>query len=134
MTGPSGNFPEYRSVVNLGQGLILNGLDFTIIDPKKRLFDRVDASASGWGGDPYNSGAAERPQAGRVRRSLFDYRNIAFFDAVPAYANPLAPGGFNEQSFDTHRRYHEHRAGPAAGQDASFPTWCSTAIRDTETA
>ena len=34
-------------MVNLGEGLRLNGLDFTITDPKKRLFDRVDANASG---------------------------------------------------------------------------------------
>ena len=53
VTGPAGNYPEYRSVVNLGQGLVLEGLDFTIIDPKKRLFDRLDANAFGWGGEPY---------------------------------------------------------------------------------
>jgi hypothetical protein len=103
MTGVSGSFPEYRSVVNLGEGLILNGLDFTITDPKKRLFDRVDANASGWGGDPYNSARLNARKQG-VYAFTFDYRNIAFFDAVPAYANPLAPGGFDEQSFDTHRR------------------------------
>jgi len=103
MTGVSGSFPEYRSVVNLGEGLILNGLDFTITDPKKRLFDRVDANASGWGGDPYNTARLNARKQG-VYQFNFDYRNIAFFDAVPAYANPLSPGGFNEQSFDTHRR------------------------------
>ena len=34
----------------------------------------------------------------------FDYRNIAYFNAVPSFANPLAPAGFNEQTFDIHRR------------------------------
>jgi hypothetical protein len=34
----------------------------------------------------------------------FDYSNIAYFNAVPSFANPLAPAGFNEQAFDTHRR------------------------------
>jgi hypothetical protein len=100
VTGPYGNFPEYRSVVNLGQGLVLNGLDFTIIDPKKRLFDRVEANAFGWGGEPYELAHLNaRKQA--IYDFRFDYRNMAFFDAVPSYANPAAPSGFNEQSFDT---------------------------------
>jgi hypothetical protein len=103
LTGPNGSFPEYRSVVNLGEGLRMNGLDFTIIDPKKRLFDRLDANGSGWGGDPYNTARLNARKQG-VYDFTFDYRNIAYFDAVPAYANPLAPGGFDEQSFDTHRR------------------------------
>jgi len=102
VTGPAGNDPEYRSVVNLGQGLVLQGLDFTIIDPKKRLFDRLDANAFGWGGEPYEL-AHLNARKQSVYDLVFDYRNIAFFDAVPSYANPLAPGGFNEQSFDTRR-------------------------------
>jgi len=102
VTGPAGNFPEYRSVVNLGQGLVLNGVDFTIIDPNKRLFDRLDANAFGWGGEPYEL-AHLNAQKQNVYNLTFDYRDIAFFDAVPSYANPFAPGGFNEQSFDTRR-------------------------------
>ena len=39
----NGNFSEYRSVINLGEGPKLLGIDFTILDPKKRLFDRLDA-------------------------------------------------------------------------------------------
>lgn len=99
----NGNFPEYRSVVNLGQGLILNGLDFTITDPKKRLFDRLDGNAFGWGGDPYETARLNARKQGDYN-FFFDYRNVAYFDAVPSYANPFAPGGFNQQSFDTHRR------------------------------
>jgi hypothetical protein len=99
----NGSLPEYRSVVDLRQGLVLNGIDFTIIDPKKRLFDQLDANGYGWGGDPYETARVNVRKQG-VYDLLFDYRNIAFFDAVPSYANPSAPGGFNEQSFDTHRR------------------------------
>ena len=102
VAGPYGNYPEYRSVVNLGQGLVLEGLDFTIIDPKKRLFDRIDANAFGWGGEPYEL-AHLNARKQSAYDLVFDYRNIAFFDAVPSYANPIAPGGFNEQSFDTRR-------------------------------
>jgi hypothetical protein len=103
LIGNTGSFPEYRSVVNLGQGLVLNGLDFTIVDPKKRLFDRIDANADGWGGEPYESAHLNARKQG-VYDFLFDLRDIALFDAVPSYANPIAPGGFNEQMFDTRRR------------------------------
>src|ERR1039457_1766745 len=98
-----GNDSEYRSVLNLGAGPKLTALDFTITDPKHRLFDRLDASAYGWGGDPYNTAHLNARKQGDYDFT-FDYRNIAYFDAVPSYANPIAPGGFNEQSFDTHRR------------------------------
>jgi hypothetical protein len=99
----SGNFQEYRSVVNLGDGPRLFSLDFVILDPQKRLFDRIDARANNWGGDPYNTA-----HLGIVKQGIYhftaDYSNIAFFDAVPSFANPFIPSGFNQQSFDTHRR------------------------------
>ena len=103
LTDIRGNFPEYRSVVNLGEGPKLFGLDFTIVDPKKKLFDRLDARASGWGGDPYNTAHVDARKLGLYEFS-FDYRNIAYFNAVPSFANPLTPAGFDEQSFDLHRR------------------------------
>jgi hypothetical protein len=103
LIGNGGSFPQYRSVVNLGQGLVLNGLDFTIVDPKQRYFDRIDANADGWGGEPYESAHLNARKQG-VYDFLFDLRDIALFDAVPSYANPVAPGGFNEQSFDTRIR------------------------------
>ena len=99
----NGSFPEYRSVVNLGQGLVLNGLDFTIIDPRKHLFDRLNANAFGWGGEPYESARVNARKMG-VYDFVFDYRSLAMFDAVPSYANPFAPAGFNQQTFDTRRR------------------------------
>ena len=98
----SGNFEDYRSVVNLYDGVRLFGLDFVIVDPKKRLFDRIDARANNWG-DPYNTA-----HIGVVKQRIYnftaDYSNIAYFDAVPSFANPFLPSGFNEQSFDTYRR------------------------------
>ena len=98
-----GNPQQYRSVVNLGEGPKLTGLDFTLTDPKHRLFDRIDARADGWGGDPYNTAHMQV-----VKRHIYDlrvdYRNISYFNAIPSFANPMAPGGFDERSFDTHRR------------------------------
>jgi len=103
LTDIRGNFPEYRSVVNLGEGPKLLGLDLTIQDPKKRLFDRLDLRAYGWGGDPYNTAHVSARKMG-VYDLSFDYRNVVYFNAVPSFANPLAPAGFNEQAFDIHRR------------------------------
>ena len=98
-----GNPQQYRSVVNLGEGPKLTGLDFTLTDPKHRLFDRVDARADGWGGDPNTTAHLQA-----IKRNKYDlradYRNIAYFNAIPSFANPFAPGGFNERSFDIRRR------------------------------
>jgi hypothetical protein len=103
LTDVKGNFQQYRSVVNLGEGPKLFGVDLTIQDPKKRLFDRIDARAYGWGGDPYSTAHLDMRKA-KVYDLNFDYRNIAYFNAIPSFANPSAPLGFNEQTFDLHRK------------------------------
>jgi hypothetical protein len=103
LSGLSGNSDEYRSVVDLGAGPRLFGLDFTIVDPKKRLFDRLDVRAYGWGGEPYQTAHLDARKQG-VYDFTFDYRDIAYFNAVPSYANPLAPAGFDDQSFNERRR------------------------------
>ena len=98
-----GSSEAYRSVVNLGSGPKLTGLDFTITDPKHRLFDRLDVRANAWGGDPDNTAHLEARKKGLYELNA-DYRNIAYFNALPSFANPLAPQGFDERSFDTRRR------------------------------
>ncbi len=103
LTDIHGNMDQYRSVVNLGQGPKLFGLEFTLRDPGTHLFDELDVRAYGWGGDPYSTAHADLRKK-RVYDFSFDYRNIAYFNAVPSFANPGAPGGFDEQSFDIHRR------------------------------
>jgi hypothetical protein len=101
LTGPQGSAASYRSIIDLDQGPRLFGLEFTIKDPKKRLFDRIDARGNAWG-DPYNTAHVEVQKA-RVYDFNFDYRNIWYFNALPSFANPLAPNGFDEQSFDVRR-------------------------------
>jgi hypothetical protein len=103
VTGPGGNFQEYRSVVNLGDGPKLFGADFTIQDPKKRLFDTLTVRGIGWGDDPYTTAyVGARKQ--KLYDFRFDYRSLALFDAVPTFANPNSPLGFDEQSFDQRLR------------------------------
>ena len=103
LTDVRGDLNQYRSVVNLGQGPKLFGLEFTWRDPGKRFFDQIDIRADGWGGEPYTTAHVDARKQ-RLYDFSFDYRNIAYFNAVPSFANPGAPGGFDEQSFDIRRR------------------------------
>jgi hypothetical protein len=103
VSGIGGSVPAYRSVVDLRQDFELFGLDFTVLDPRKRWFDRLDARAYGWGGEPYNTAHVDAAKSG-IYDFTFDYRNMAYFNALPSFANPFAPGGFDQQSFDTRQR------------------------------
>jgi hypothetical protein len=103
VTDIGGSVQQYRSVVNLGEGPKLFGFDFTLQDPGKRLFDTLTLRGMGWGGDPYNTAHLDARKR-KLYDFRFDYRNIAYFNAIPSFANPIAPAGFNEQSFDTRRR------------------------------
>jgi hypothetical protein len=101
-----GNFQQYRSVVNLGEGPKLFGFDLTL--QGKRLYDTVTIRGIGWGGDPYNTGHVDA-RKNKLYDFRFDYRNIAYFNAVPSFANPrgpdgFGPNGFNERTFDIRRR------------------------------
>jgi hypothetical protein len=103
LTDIKGSLAEYRTLVDLSDGPKLLDINFSIIDPKKRWFDRLDAWGSGWGDRQYNTAHVNARKLG-VYDFTFDYRNIALFEAEPSFANPFAPGGFDEQSFDTRRR------------------------------
>jgi hypothetical protein len=102
-----GNFESYRSIVNLGEGPKLSGWDFNIVDPKKKFFDRVDTQGIGWGGDPWTTARLNARKMG-LYDLRFDYRNIAYFNNLPSFADPLmnVQRGFflNENSFDNRRR------------------------------
>lgn len=101
----AGSFDTYRSIVNLGSGPKLLGTEFTLTDPSRRTFDYVRVRASNWGGDPYGTLHVD---ATKARRYDFraDYRDIAYFNFLPSYADPLLARGIvlNQQSFDTRRR------------------------------
>lgn len=99
----AGNLQQYRTAVDILQRPTLLGLDFTLTDPNKRLFDRMSVRATGWGGEPYNTADLDARKTGLYELNL-DYRNIAYFSESPSFANPNAPGGVNEQSLDIRRR------------------------------
>ncbi|MGD0500967.1 MAG: hypothetical protein ABSC23_21350 [Bryobacteraceae bacterium] len=101
-TDVQGSSDTYRSIVNLNPGPRLFGFDFTIRDPKHRLFDQLNARVANWG-DPYNTAHVDASKKG-IYDFRFNYSNILYFNALPSFANPAAPAGFNEQSFDVHRK------------------------------
>jgi hypothetical protein len=105
-TGVGGSFDTYRSIVNLGSGPKLLGTEFTVLDPKDRLFDRVQVRAYNWGDDPYSTFHLDAKKT-RLYDFNADYRDIAYFNYLPSYADPLLSRGIilNEQSFDTRRRF-----------------------------
>ena len=105
VTDVAGSDAAYRSVVDLGQGPRLLGLNVTIEDPSKRFFDKLTISGMGWGGDPYTTAHVDAVKH-RVYRLVFDYRDMAYFNALPTFANPFAGNGIflDQQSFDIRKR------------------------------
>ncbi|HEV8145008.1 MAG TPA: hypothetical protein VGP79_01430 [Bryobacteraceae bacterium] len=104
-TGVAGSFDTYRSFVNLGEGPKLLGAEFTLINPKGRAFDTIRVRSSSWGDEPYSTFHLDARKARRYEFNA-DYRDLAYFNFLPSYADPLLARGIvlNEQSFDTHRR------------------------------
>jgi hypothetical protein len=101
----NGSSDVYRSVVNLGEGPRVFGGQVKYRDTSGRRLGWLDASALGWGGDPYNTARVE----GGLRDLYsfrFDYRNVAYFNALPSFANPLLADGIftSQRSFDITRR------------------------------
>lgn len=103
-SGVGGSLETYRSFVNLGAGPKLLGTEFTITDPKHRLFDQINVRAYDWGDEP-----SETLHAGVKKKKWYelnaDYRDFAYFDDLPSFADPLSSNGMflDEQSFDTRR-------------------------------
>jgi len=100
-----GSFDAYRTFVNLGSGPKLLGGDFSFVDPKHRLFDRIRVRATGWGGEPSQTFHLDAEKAKWYRFSA-DYRDITYFDFLPSYADPQLARGIplDEQSYDTRRK------------------------------
>lgn len=98
----NGSFNTYRSVVNLGEGPKLFGADATILDPKRRLFDRLDLHLTSIGDDPYEAAKLDVSKRNLYRLTV-DWRNIAYFNYLPSFANVFRSVGslLDANSFDT---------------------------------
>jgi len=86
-SGPAGSLNAYRSMVNLGEGPKILGADVSLRNASGILFEKFDLSAFGWGGEPQSTLHAAMEKHSLYRLSV-DYRNLAFFNALPSYANP----------------------------------------------
>ena len=104
-TSVGGNNDVYSSVVNLNQGPRLFSLDFTLTDPHKRLFDRLDVRAYNWFGDPYGTVHVDATKRD-IYYLTFDYRDITYFNLLPSFADPLLGSGItlSESAYFTSRR------------------------------
>ncbi len=98
-----GSFNTYRSVVDLGEGPKLFGADATIINPNHGFFDRLDLHITGIGDEPYQTAKLEVWKRNKYRLTV-DWRDIAYFNFLPSFANPTAAlgGMIDENSYDTH--------------------------------
>lgn len=103
-----GSSDLYRSVVNLGEGPRLFGAQAQYVDPGGKYADRIDVNAYSWGGDPYNTAHVNADKKG-VYSLDFDYRNVAYFNSLPSFANPLLGEGIllSQRTFDIERRQAE---------------------------
>ena len=103
-TGVGGSLDTYRSMVNLGEGPKLFGVDLSFESAARRWFDRVNVRGNNWG-DPYNTAHVDATRHGWYNFS-FDYRNIAYYNFLPSFADPTIGRGIflDQRSFDTHRR------------------------------
>ncbi len=104
-TDVRGSLDAYRSVVNLGEGPKLFSIDLSIANAAHKFYDRIDLHANSWGGDPYNTVRLDAKLDGVYRLSA-DYRNIAYYNFLPSFADPTAATGIylNQRSFDVKRR------------------------------
>ena len=104
--GARGSRDTYRSIVNLGEGPRLFDGQVRFRDAGARYADHLEASGYSWGGDPSNTA---RIEFGRqdLYEFRFDYRNAAYFNALPSFANPLLSEGLllSQRALDINRRH-----------------------------
>ena len=107
--GWGGDRNTYKSVVNLGQGVRLLGVDVVYAPTGLKMLDELRLQGNNWGGDPYNTARLEAFKKGLYRYSA-TYSNIAYFNALPSYADPTLASGvyLNQRSYDTSVRNFEN--------------------------
>lgn len=113
-TGVYGSNDTYRSIVDLGSGPKLLGTDFTILNtflpPGRRFFDTINVRASDIGDEPYETIHLNIRKA-KYYNFSGDYRNIAYYNNLPGFADPLFGSGLilDEQAQNTHKRLGDFR-------------------------
>ena len=105
LPGVGGSYDTYRSIIDVHSGPKLLGADFTLADPKHRWFDTIQVRSTTWGAEPSSSLHVEAKKSGLYDFNA-DYRDFAYYNFLPSYADPLLGQGIvlDEQSFDTRRK------------------------------
>lgn len=141
-TNVDGSLNTYRSLVNLGEGPKLLGGDVTILDPKHRVFDQLRIRANSFGDEPYQTIHLDARKS-KLYNFSADYRDMAYFNFLPSYADPLLSRGIvlNEQSFDQRRHLGSYQLDLLPGnwfmpyfgydRDSSSGTGASVFVADT---
>ncbi len=104
-TDVGGSLETYRSVVNLGAGPKLFGADFTLNDSERSASSIRYTCARQVGETNHTVRFTSTPRKQKLYNFSADYRDLAYFNNLPSYANPLLTRGImlDEQSFDTRR-------------------------------
>jgi hypothetical protein len=107
-TDVMGSSDAYRSIVNLSDGPRVFGADLSL--GSSPWFDKLTVHSYGWGGEP-NSTARLDAERSRVYRLSVDYRNSAYFNNLPSFADlGISRGVFlNQRSFDIRRKLIDTR-------------------------
>ena len=94
---------EYRSVVDLAQGPRLFGLEFTLTRSQEAPVRPVGRARLRLGRRALQHGPRRRAEKARLRFQ-FRLQQHRLFQRRAFVRQPGRPGGFDEQSFDIHRR------------------------------
>ncbi|MBI1356099.1 MAG: hypothetical protein GC160_17295 [Acidobacteria bacterium] len=105
VTDVGGDSQVYRSIVNLGQGPRLYEGELRYERPGGRWADEFTLAGDALGGDPSNSALLQARRAEQYELRLH-YRNFAYFNNLPTYANPLLSEGLlqSQRALDLTRR------------------------------
>ena len=99
-----GNVSAYKSIADYNSGPKLLNADVTLTDPQHRLFNHLRIRASDIGDDPYQTLYIDADKAKWYTFSA-SYRDIAYYNFLPSFADPLLTRGvvLDEQSFATRK-------------------------------
>ena len=92
VTDVGGDSQVYRSIVNLGEGPRLYEGEMRFVRPGGRWLDELSLSGDALGGDP-SSGALLQAHRAEQYDLRLHYRNFAYFNNLPSFANPLLNEG-----------------------------------------
>jgi hypothetical protein len=104
INGIGGNRDTYRSIVDYGEGPRVFGFEFHSKTEAGPIYDRMDATAAGWGGEPNSFARIDLEKHGLYKVTL-QQRSNAYFASLPSFGNPnvTAGGLMSQRAYDIRR-------------------------------